>query len=198
MEIKYTNLYGENLTTQQVGLNNIFVKVFKDNNRLKKKEYYENNILFNELNYIELGASHEELLSQNNDSIGIIEIEDINDNYTKLHCYTYSNKILESKGIEIELNGKTIMSQDIDIQTNIPLYNKTYKYYEDIKTGYEFKFQYYTSGELARIIVSNKTVYFFEEFRLSELALIPNFEWWPQYSSYYLNAQLEVPGEIIV
>lgn len=198
MEIKYTNLYGENLTTQQVGLNNIFVKVFKDSNRLRKKEYYENNILFNELNYIELGASHEELLSQNTDSIGIIEIEDLNNNYTKLHCYTYSNNILESKGIEIELNGRTIMSQDLDIQTNIPLYNKTYKYYENIKKGYEFKFQYYTSGELARIIVSSKTTHFFEEYRLSELALIPNFEWWAQYSSYYLNAEPEVPNEIIV
>jgi hypothetical protein len=90
------------------------------------------------------------------------------------------------------------MSQDLNIETNTPIYNKTYKYYESLKTDYEFKFQYYSSGELARIIVSNKATQFFEEYRLSELNLIPNFEWWDQYSSYYLNAEPAVPSGIII
>ncbi|UUF12761.1 MULTISPECIES: hypothetical protein [Flavobacterium] len=197
MKIEYTDLYGANLTEQEVGLNSIFIKIFKENNRLRKKEYYENNILFNELNYIELGTSHENLLLKNNDLIGIIEIEEIDLNYNKLYCFTYFNRILESKGIEIELNGRTIMSQDLDTQTNTPIYNKTYKYYENLKTNYEFKFEYYTSGELIRVIVSNKTTQFFEEYRVSELNLIPDFEWWDQYSSYYLNAEPAIPELII-
>lgn len=198
MEIIYTNLYGKTLTAQQIVSSDIFIKIFKKNNRLRKKEYYENNVLFNQLNYIELGSSHQDLLLQNTELIGIIEIEDIDVNYTKFHCFTYFNKILENKGIEIESNGIIIISQDLNIQTNIPIYNKTYKYYEDQNKGYEFEFKYYSSGELASIIVSNREKQFLKQYKFSELNLIPNFEWWDQYSSYYLNAEPVIPNEIVI
>lgn len=198
MEIEYTNLYGKPLTAQQIGSSDIFIKVFKENNRLRKREYYENNVLFNELNYIELGSSHQDLLLQDDESIGIIEIEDIDANYTKFNCFTYFNKTLEDKGIEIESNGKSIISQDLNIQTNMPIYNKTYKYYENQNTGYKFEFSYYSSGELASIIVLNREEQFLEQYRFSELNLIPNFEWWDQYSSYYLNAEPAIPNGIII
>ncbi|AYN03388.1 hypothetical protein [Flavobacterium sp. 140616W15] len=198
MEITYTNLYGKTLTAQQIESSDIFIKIFKEDNRLRKKEFYENNVLFNQLNYIELGSSHQDLLLQNTELIGIIEIEDIDANYTKFHCFTYFNKILESKELEIESNGVIIISQDLNIQTNIPIYNKTYKYYENQEEGYEFEFQYYSSGELASVIVSNRVKQFLEQYRFSELNLIPNFEWWDQYSSYYLNAEPAIPNGIVI
>lgn len=188
MEIEYTNLYGKPINNQQIALTKIYIKIFKQNNRLRKKEYYENNILFNELNYLDFGSSHQDLLALNTKSLGILEMEDISANYTKLHSFVYYNNILEKKGIEIQSNKKTIMTQDLDIQTNLPIYNKTYKYYEDQLNGYEFEFKYYDSGELASVIVSNDAINFNEQYKFSELNLIPNFEWWNQYSSYYLNA----------
>lgn len=197
MKIEYTNFYGKLITEQQLLSSNMYIKVFKENNRLRKKEYYENNLLFNELNFIELGTSHDDLLALDKELIGIIEIEEIDTNYTKFHSFSYFNKNLENKGIEIELNGRAIMTQDLNIKTNLPLYNKTYKYYED-KNGNEFEFKYYNSGELASIIVSNIATQFLEQYKFSELSLIPNFEWWHQYSSYYLNAEPAVPNGIFI
>ncbi|MEN2399939.1 hypothetical protein GKZ90_0009135 [Flavobacterium sp. MC2016-06] len=198
MEIEYTNLYGKPLTAHQIASSDIFIKIFKENNRLRKKQYYENNTLFNELNYIELGTSHHDLLAQNIELLGIIEIEDIDTNYTKFHCFTYFNKILTSKVVEIELNGRVIMTQELNIETNIPIYNKTYKYYEDQNKDSEFEFKYYSSGGLASIIVSNRTTQFLEQYKINELDAIPNFEWWSQYSSYYLNAEPAIPNKIII
>ncbi|MEA9415384.1 hypothetical protein [Flavobacterium sp. PL02] len=198
MEIEYTNLYGKPLTAQQITSSEIYIKIYKENNRLRKKEYYENNILFNELNYLDFGSSHQDLLALHTESLGVLEIEDINANYTKVHSFVYYNNILENKGIEIQSNKKTIMTQDLDIQTNLPIYNKTYKYYEDQSSSYEFEFKYYYSGELASVIASNHAKNFNEQYKFSELNLIPNFEWWNQYSSYYLNAEPSVPNEIII
>ncbi|HEY6141872.1 MAG TPA: hypothetical protein VIV55_00405 [Flavobacterium sp.] len=197
MEIKYTNLYGKPLTAQQSASSDIYVKIYKENNRLVKKEYYENNILFNTLNYIELGSSHQDLLALNIESLGIIEIEEIDSNYIKFHSFSYYNNVLENKSFEIQSIGKAIITQDLDMQTNLPLYNKTYKYYEDQKDN-EFEFKYYPSGELASVVVFNKVTRFLEQYRSSELDLIPNFEWWDEYSSYYLNAEPAIPDGIII
>lgn len=198
MEITYTNLHGKPITEQQIDATEIYIKVFKENNRLRKKEFYDNNQLFNELYYIELGESHQELLDLNLESIGILEIEEIDIYYVSYKSFSYYNNLLENIGFEIVYvsTGKTILTQDLDLQTSQPLYNKTYKYYED-EAGYEFRFDYYHTGELAFIIVSNDEISFYEQFRASELNIIPHFEWWNQYSSYYLNAEPAVPNFII-
>lgn len=197
--IYYTDYNGNIVTEQQLQLVNSYIKVFKENNRLRKEEYYRNNALSSTLYYIELGESHSDLLAINLVSINIIEIEDIDANYTKYYSYGYYNGILESKGLDVEkIDGIALLSQELDLLTNLPNYNKTYKFYEDKNNGYEFEFNYYPTGELASVIVSNDTISFYEEYRSSELDLIPNFEWWNQYSSYYLNAEPAVPNGIII
>lgn len=197
--IYYTDYNGNLLTEQQLQLADSYIKVFKENNRLRKEEYYRNNALSSTLYYIELGESHSDLLAINLVSINIIEIEDIDANYTKYYSYGYYNGILESKGLDVEkIDGIALLSQELDLLTNLPNYNKTYKFYEDKNNGYEFEFNYYPTGELASVIVSNDTISFYEEYRSSELDLIPNFEWWNQYSSYYLNAVPAVPNGIII
>ncbi len=199
MDITYTDYHGNILTEQQMQLAGSYIKVFKENNRLRKEEYYDNNVHASTLHYIELGESHSDLLGLNLELINIIEIEDIDANYTKYYSYGYYNGILESKGLEVRKNENiNLMGQELDLQTNLPNYNKTYKYYENKNSGYDFKFKYYPTGELASVIVSNDAISFYEQYRLSELALIPNFEWWDQYSSYYLNAEPAVPNGIII
>ncbi len=199
MDITYTDYHGNILTEQQMQLAGSYIKVFKENNRLRKEEYYDENNLINTFFYIEFGESHQNLLGLNFDKISINEIEDINLNFIKYHHYGYYQGILKSKGIEVRDNSDFIlMSQELNLQTNLPNYNKTYKFFEDKNNGYEFEFKYYPTGELASIIVSIDDISFYEQYRPSELALIPNFEWWDQYSSYYLNAEPAVPNGIII
>ncbi|KFF02228.1 hypothetical protein [Flavobacterium hydatis] len=199
MEITYTNFNEKPLTAQQVASNDRYIKIFKENNSLRKEEYYENNILINTLNYIEFGSPHIDLLLINNESIAIIEIENIDSNYAKYHRFKYHNGIIKSKGLSVyKSNQLCMMTQDLDLQTNLPLYYTTCKYYEDQINGYEFEFNYYNTGQLASVIVSNDAKRFYEQYKSSELELIPNFEWWNQYSSYYLNAEPAVPNEIII
>jgi hypothetical protein len=199
MDITYTDYHGNILTEQQIQLVGSYIKVFKENNRLTKEEYYDENNLINTFFYIEFGESHQNLLGLNFDKISINEIEDINLNFIKYHHYGYYQGILKSKGLEVRDNNDFIlMSQELNLQTNLPNYNKTYKFFEDKNNGYEFEFKFYPTGELASIIVSNDAISFYEQYRSSELDLIPNFEWWNQYSSYYLNAEPAVPNGIII
>ena len=108
--------------------------------------------------------------------------------------------IIQNKGLSVRtnFNDVAIMYQGLDLQTNLPDYISAFKLYEDKNNGYEFEFKYYPTGELASIIVSNVAISFYEQYRSSELDLIPNFEWWNQYSSYYLNAEPAVPNGIII
>jgi hypothetical protein len=199
MDIIYTDYHGNILTEQQMQLAGSYIKVFKENNRLTKEEYYDENNLINTFFYIEFGESHQNLLGLNFDKISINEIEDINLNFIKYHHYGYYQGILKSKGLEVRDNNDFIlMSQELNLQTSLPNYNKTYKFFEDKNNGYEFEFKFYPTGELASIIVSNDAISFYEQYRSSELDLIPNFEWWNQYSSYYLNAEPAVPNGIII
>jgi hypothetical protein len=166
---------------------------------MRKEEYYDKNGLFNVLYYIEIGTSHQNLLSFNLDLITIIEIEDINLNYTKFHSYQYINNVLQSKSFSIRTkDDKDLMSQELNILTGLPYYNKTCKYYIDEMNGFEFEFEYHSSGVLVSIIVSNDSISFYEQYRPSELDLIPNFEWWSLYSSYYLNAEPAIPDGILI
>ncbi|WP_281233884.1 hypothetical protein [Flavobacterium gelatinilyticum] len=199
MEITFTNLHGIPLTEQQVSSAYSFKKTFKENNKLRKVEYYDDKILKDTFYYIDKGFSHEELLVQNSNLLKITEIEDIDFNYTRHYSFLYRDSILKEKGIEIiNFKDMLIMTQDLDMETNLPLYGKTYKYYDDEVNGYQFEFMYYSSGELASIFVINDTIKFYEQYRPSELGLVPNFEWWNQYSSYYLNAEPAVPDGIII
>ena len=197
MEIIFTDNNGNILTEKQKQFTDSYIKVYKENNRLRKEEYYDENNLTNTFFYIEFGESHQNLLELNLDKISINEIEDINLNFIKYHHYGYYQGILKSKGLEVRANNNFIlMSQELNILTNLPNYNKTYKFYEDKNNGYEFEFKYYPSGELASVRVSNDAISFYEQYRSSELDLIHNFEWWNQYSSYYLNAEPAVPKDI--
>lgn len=200
MEISYTNLSGKPLTEQQVQLSEEYIKIFKENNRLKKEEFYDNNIISNTIYYIEFGNSHAELLNLNLEVININEIEDVNSDYTKYHSYQYKNGILKSKGLSVRTNHNDIgiMYEELDLQTNLPIYNTLFKLYEDQNSGYEFEFRYHSTGQLTHIIVSNDSISFYEQYRANEIDLIPHFEWWNQYSSYYLNAEPAVPDGIVI
>ena len=179
MEIAYTNFDGRSLSDVQIASNDAYIKVFKDNDNLRKEEYYENNILINTLYYMEFGSSHQNLLSMNNESTKIIEIENIDSNYAKYHRFRYDNGILKNKGLSVYKNNQLcVMTQDLDLQTGLAIYYTTCKYYEDQVNGYEFEFNYYNSGQLASVIVSNDAKKFYEQYKRSELELIPNFEWW--------------------
>lgn len=196
----YTDYHGNLLTEQQMQLADSYIKVFKVDNRLRKEEFYNDSKLLNSFYYIEFGAPHNDLLSLNLESISINEIEDVDSNYTKYHSYGYQNGILEGKGLSVRtnLNGVDILYYKLDLQTNLPVYHSSFKLYEDKNSGYEFEFRYYPTGELASVIVSNDSISFYEQYRSSELDLIPNFEWWNQYSAYYLNAEPAVPNGIII
>jgi hypothetical protein len=198
--IYYTDYNGNLLTEQQLQLADSYIKVFKVDNRLRKEEFYNDGILSSSIYYVEFGSPHNDLLNLNLESISINEIEDVNSNYTKYHSYGYKNGIIQNKGLSVRtnFNDVAIMYQGLDLQTNLPDYNSAFKLYEDKNNGYEFEFNYYPTGELASVIVSNDTISFYEEYRSSELDLIPNFEWWNQYSSYYLNAEPAVPNGIII
>jgi hypothetical protein len=198
--IYYTDYHGNLLTEQQLQLADSYIKVFKVDNRLRKEEFYNDGILSSSIYYVEFGSPHNDLLNLNLESISINEIEDVNSNYTKYHSYGYKNGIIQNKGLSVRtnFNDVAIMYQGLDLQTNLPDYNSAFKLYEDKNNGYEFEFNYYPTGELASVIVSNDTISFYEEYRSSELDLIPNFEWWNQYSSYYLNAVPAVPNGIII
>ena len=199
MEITYTNFHEKPLTVEQILTSSSYIKIFKENDNLKKEEYYENNILVNTLNYIEFGSSHQNLLLLKNEKISIIEVENIDSNYVKYHRFKYFDGVLKNRGLSIyKTNQLCIMTQDLDLQTNVPLYYTTCKYYDNQINGYEFEFKYYNSGQLASIIVSNDAKRFYEQYKVSELSLIPNFEWWNLYSSYYLNAEPIIPNKIII
>ena len=199
MEIRYSNINGKPLTPEQIVSSKIYKKILEENSRLRRVEYYEDNIITDTFYYIEFGTSHQDLLALDQDVIKIIEIEDVDLNYIRHRSFKYYNGLLESKGIEIcNSDGYWIITQDLDMQTNLPIYNKTYKYYTDSINGYEFEFSYYSSGELASVVVSNVAINFYEQYKFSELDLIPHFEWWPQYSSYYLNAEPAVPDNMII
>jgi hypothetical protein len=201
MKTTYTNLYDKEIKVQQITSDNQYYKVFKDDDdKLIKKEFYGNNKLMHTYFYIDLGSSHQDILSSNNkDSIVIIELEKINDNYSKHFGFEYLNRVLKNKDLSIYNNdGICLMVQHIDMNTNLPLYNETSKYYEDSNNGYEFEFNYHISGKLAFILVSNFATNFYEPYRPDELNMIPNFEWWDQYSSYYLNAEPAVPNGVII
>ncbi|KGO86107.1 hypothetical protein Q765_12380 [Flavobacterium rivuli WB 3.3-2 = DSM 21788] len=196
MEISYTDFSGKKLEIDQLPDIEDYIKVFKENNRLQKKEFYIDNLFINEFYFIEYGKSHRELLSLNLISIKICEIEYLTSNYTKNHNHSYYNSTLNSKSISIYINNKSIFYQEICIEDNSAIYNKTKKYYES-DGRYEFIFQYNHTGHLAWVIVSNDSLTFYEQYRPSDLDLIPNFEWWEKYSSYYLNAEPAVPVDIV-
>ena len=197
MEIRYSDLYGKPLTAQQIVASKEYIKIFEENNRFRKKEYYEDGELEDTVHYIESGTSHQELLIVNPSILKIIEIEDINANYIKFQNFRYIDGVLVDKGIEISnSDGLSIMVQDLDIHNNQPINHTTYKYY--MKDAYEFEFLYHSSGELVSVVVTNDTLDFFEQYRFSELNIIPNFEWWEQYSPYYLNAEPAIPNGIII
>jgi|GEM_PF-4811257 len=197
MEIRYRNLYGKPLTAQQIATSEKYEKIYEQDNRLRKIEYYKNSMLVDTMYYIELGTSHQELLANNPTILKVIEIENININYTKFRSFRYVEGLLVRKGVEVSNSeGVYIMFQSLDVQTNLPLYNTTSKLY--IKDGYNFEFKYHSSGELVSVVVTNDALAFFEQYRFSELNIIPNFEWWEQYSPYYLNAEPAIPNGIII
>jgi len=198
MEISYTDLSGKELEVDQLADIESYIKVFKENNRLRKNEFYDDNLLSNELYFIEYGKSHQELLSLKLESIKICEIEYIDANYTKNHNHSYYNSILNRKSISVYSNGKAIFYQIIDIKTVKPIYNTTTKSYIDQSSAYKFRFNYSGIGQLTTVLVFNDSIDFCEQYGVSDLDLIPNFEWWQQYSSYYLNAEPAVPVDIVI
>lgn len=198
MKISYTDLSEKEITKEQITPNGMYYKVFKDdNNKIVKQEFYNDEKLLHTYFYPDLGSSHQDILDlQTQESIVIIEIEQINENYSKHYLFGYRNGILNEKDFSIyDKNGYCFMTHDIE--TNIGSRKETTKYYQDAKSGYEFEFSYYESGELSSVIVSNDSPHFYEPFRSDELNMIPNFEWWDQYSSYYLNAEPAIPDYII-
>ena len=198
MEISYKALSGKKLEEDQLPDIKNYIKVFKENNRLRKKEHYKNNLLVNEWYYIEFGESHQELLSLNLQSIKICEIQYIEANYTKNHNHTYHNSILIKKSISVSSNGEGILYQIFDIQTNLPIYHTTIKSYNDKSSEYTFTFYYHSSANLSCVLVANDNIDFCEQYGVSDLDLIPNFEWWEKYSAYYLNAEPAVPVDIVI
>jgi len=200
MKTIYTNLYNKEITVQQIQSNSKYYKVLKnDDNKLIKTEFYDNNNLKHTYFYLDFESSHQDILTLNhNKSFSIIEIEVINENYFKHFGFEYLNGIIKKKDLSIyDSNEYCLMIQDITIDTNLPMYNETCKFYND-SSGYQFEFNYFKSGELSSIFVSNKTLRFYQPYRTDELNMIPNFEWWDQYSSYYLNAEPAVPNGIII
>lgn len=193
MKISYQNISQKEITQEQIIPNEGYYKVFKDgNDKIIKEEYYKDEKVFHTYFYVDLGSSHQEILDlQTEESIVFIEIEMINKNYFKHYLYEYRNGVLSNKDFSIYDNtGFCFMTRDIE--TNMSSRLETIKYYEDPKSGYEFEFNYSESGQLSGVIVFSSTD-FFEPFRADELHMIPNFEWWEQYSSYYLNATPEIP-----
>lgn len=200
MKTIYSNLVNKSVTEQQITSMDLYYKVFKDdNNKISKKELYDKNKLSVVEFYIDRGAYHTDILATNSKgSIIIIEVEKVNNNYFKHFCFEYLNGILQNKDLTIVNNEEfCFMIQDIDKETNLSIYNQTVKFYED-SDGYELEFYYHTSGELLYVSVSNLSLGFYEPLRSDELSLMPNFEQWNQYSSYYLNAEPAVPDGIII
>lgn len=199
MEITYTDIDGNLLTEQQIQLAGSYIKVYRENNRLRREEFYYDNEYSSTLHYVEIGESHSDLLASKVGLINIVEIEDIDEYYTKYYGFSYFNGVLKSKGLEVRKHETiNLMGQELDLKTNLPIYNKTYKYYVNQNSGFDFVFKYYPTGELAFVIVSNEALSFYEQYKSSELNLIPKFEWWDQYSSYYLNAEPAVPDGIVI
>lgn len=199
MKITYTNISEKEITKEQIIHNGMYYKVFKDdNNKIVKKEFYSDEKLLNTYFYLDLGSSHQDILDlQTEESIVIIQIEQINENYSKHYLFEYRNGILNEKDFSIyDKNGFCFMTHDIE--TNIKSRKETTKYYEDPKSGYEFEFSYCDSGELSSVIVSKDSPHFYKPFRSDELNIIPNFEWWNQYSSYYINIEPAIPSYIII
>lgn len=198
MEISYKDLSGKEITVQQVSITVKYIKDYKANGRLIKKELYKNDLLVNEWYYIEFGESHQELLSLNLQSIRICEIEYIDANYTKNHNHTYNNSVLIKKSISVSSASEGIFYQVFDRDTNTPIYHTTIKSYNDESSGYTFTFYYHSSGKLSSVLVANDNIDFCEQYSTYDLDLIPHFEWWEKYSSYYLNADPPVPVDMVI
>lgn len=198
MKILYKNTSQKEITKEQIIPNSGYYKITKDDNgKIIREEYYSDEKLICTYFYVDLGSSHQEILDLKIEgSIVFIEIEKINEYYSKHHLYAYKNKIVTEKDFSIyDNNGFCFMVQDLE--TNIKTRLETNKYYKDPKSGYEFEFDYSDLGKLMSIEVSNNSPFFHEPFRSDELGLIPNFEWWEKYSSYYLNAEPAVPKYVI-
>jgi len=108
MKTLYTNLYNTEITVQQIQSNSKYYKIFKcDDNKPLRSEFYDNNKLKHTYYYVDLESSHQEILiSNNNKSLSIIEIEVINENYSKHFGYEYLNNILKKKDLSIYDNNE--------------------------------------------------------------------------------------------
>ncbi|MBD1362489.1 hypothetical protein IDJ77_01585 [Mucilaginibacter sp. ZT4R22] len=196
MKIRYENM-GTPIPQKQALSLGDYTKIYTlPNGMVKREDSFDGHKLLT-VNYYKEEESNEEiraLLSPLNVSFGIRTIEEYGP-YRVVHDDSYVENILKYKYNILWLaNNKVICFEEINIETNLPLYDRTSKYlghYEDeSSTGY-CKFHYNVDGSLNFCEYDYLHDYDSDEFDLKTIHLLKDkFVLSEDLYNYYLTAKL--------
>lgn len=190
--IEYRNELGKTVTNQQLTMLEKYVKILKINSVIKKEETF-NNGKISVVDYIKDSTeSLSEILSSypNDIPIHINNHFEIFGNYKMKYFESYKDGIIYQKVCSLyNINDIIILTQNIDLNSNLPIINSTKKYFHFNEDEY-YEFSYHDNGNLIGMYSTHDLNY--GSWRTDELAGLEGFSW-SQVGNYYQNAHPTVP-----
>jgi len=200
MIIKYTNL-GLEITPQQAALLTEYNKIYSSPDGLaKREESYQNNQLTT-VNYYKDATESEDdalaVLMPLNVSFGIRDRQSYG-LYTIISENSYyQNQLTKKWKFVLDANDRYICTEEIDINSNLPLPQYTFKYlgeYVDQQSVDYCKFHYNDDGSFWFCEYNYFDEYDNDEFNLARLPWIKDrFQLSDDMYNYYLSANLLPP-----
>lgn len=142
-EILYTNLFGNQVTNQQLQHLDSYREVKFIDGTKKEEKVYESNQLDYVLYYSNNETINEIINLYPNNKVFIFHSNEVINGYLKRNIDEYINGILYSKSIQVEnSNGEIVFESEIDINTGVYTESKKYKYFDEIGENGEREWQY--------------------------------------------------------
>ncbi|GEM_PF-1214010 len=191
--IEYKNEFGNEVTLQQLPLLNDYIRIEKINGIVKCEELYSDGSIIR----VDYQKSNEEnipdiLLKYSSDTV--IHITTHFENfglYQMGYTESYLHSSLLSKGRFLKNEESNIvLSQDINIVTNVPMLNTIKKYFNFSEDEY-YVFEYKEDGTLRGMNSTREmNLGIWKPLDLNDL----NGFNWSEVGNYYLNAYPIIPG----
>lgn|GEM_PF-2460895 len=135
MTITFVNDYNDEITPEQANLSTAYIKVYSGAGVIKKKEIYENNILSFVCYYKFPSESESDIINMFSGGtipFTIIETEILLNKKIETEK-SYIGNELKRKGRNLyDSQGMLLCEETYDILTDMPMYNKTRKFFYDL------------------------------------------------------------------
>lgn len=157
MITRITNFDNIEITQQQAAMLDKYSKKYEENNTLKKEEFFIDQKLTTTIYYKSPNETVNSILTQfTGQNVVIRTITLINTKeFEQNDVYNNSGELIEKYNYLYDQNKDVICREEIDLNTNLPIYSETVKYYFDRDLDPEnelFECCYNEDGDLEHII----------------------------------------------